>query len=410
MGANKRMAQIRRQKKQEAKRHRVRRPALKSLVAPVNATEAQWVQRQGTRHGVGGGRGDLEGAENYAWYLAYDGRCDDALKLLDEAQRRFPHDASITRQRANVRRLSGDLSPAVWRDGRRGHPAETRFSQPRWIGEPIPGQTLLLWGDFQKAMGIGDLVQMSRLAPMVKAHSQASIMLAVPAGMKRLMSSLGGVDAIVEPPLPLKGFEVQCPIPLIPSFESCALTPAWVSSVVPYLFAEDDAVERWAQTFADRDVLHIGLHWQAVHSDVLGHQWSVPLSALAPLFSLWGTRFYSLQYDGSDELKAYPEVVDLGNIDDPASRFVETAAVMKHLDLLIACDSGPAHVAGACGTKVFLLLPVASDVRWGLDRKTVWYPGHTLWHDPGRDWQIPVWEIRDAVERLVYHRSICRRP
>jgi ADP-heptose:LPS heptosyltransferase len=89
---------------------------------------------------------------------------------------------------------------------------------------------------------------------------------------------------------------------------------------------------------------------------------------------------------------------------------VETAAVMKHLDLLIACNSGPAHVAGACGTKVFLLLPVASDVRWGLDRKTVWYPGHTLWHDPGRDWQIPVWEIHDAVERLVYHRSICRRP
>jgi hypothetical protein len=351
MGANKRAAQIRYQQKQEAKRRRTRRPGLKILVTPVNAQEAQWVQRQGTRHGVGGGRGDLEGAANYAWYCAYLGRFDEAIHLLTQAERRYPNEPSLSRQLGNVRRLSGDLSPAAWREGQRRYPVETCVCQPRWTGEPIPGQTILLWGDYAQGMGIGDVVELARLVPVVKAQSQATVMLAVPDGTKRLFSSLGGVDMIVEPPLPTEGFEVQCRIPVLPSLQQCELTPERLA-VVPYLFAEEDAVQRWAPTFADRSIIHVGVHWRAQHGDNLSRSRSIPIDALAPILTMPGVRFYGLQHNGGDELKAYPQVVDLGNIDAPESRFVETAAVMKHLGLLIACDSRPAHVAGALGLKV----------------------------------------------------------
>jgi hypothetical protein len=209
---------------------------------------------------------------------------------------------------------------------------------------------MLLWAKYAKGMGAGDVVQMARLVAVVKAQSQATVMLAVPAGMTRLFSSLRGVDAIVEPPLPTGGFETQCPIPLRPSLPGCEWTPERLA-VVPYLFADDEAVKRWAPAFADRSTVHIGLHWRAVGSDVLGRQRSLSLSGLAPLLGTPRARFYSLQYNGGDELKASPEVVDLGHVDHPGERFVKTAAVMQHLDLLIACDSGPAHVAGHWGRR-----------------------------------------------------------
>ena len=83
-------------------------------------------------------------------------------------------------------------------------------------------------------------------------------MVCVPPGMNRLFSGLSGVDTIVEHPLPTEGFDVQVPFTIIPAIPGCELTPERVS-VVPYLFAEGDAVQRWAPTFADRSMVHIGV-------------------------------------------------------------------------------------------------------------------------------------------------------
>jgi ADP-heptose:LPS heptosyltransferase len=110
-----------------------------------------------------------------------------------------------------------------------------------------------------------------------------------------------------------------------------------------------------------------------------------------------------LQYNAADELKDFPQVVDLGNIDDPALRFVETAGVMKHLDLLIACDSGVAHVAGSLGLKTYMLISLAAyDARWGLKMATPWYPRHLLLRQKPagdlRDWNEVVWDVRDVLE------------
>jgi hypothetical protein len=229
--------------------------------------------------------------------------------------------------------------------------------------------------------------------------------------MRRLFSSLPGADAIVEPPFSDEVFDVQSPLPVVPMLPGYELTPERLSAAVPYLFAEDEAVERWAPTFADRSLVHVGLHWRADpnHQDPKQSR-SVPLDALAPLFSLSGVRFYSLQYNGAAELAAYPEVVDLGNVDQPGERFVETAGVLRHLDLLVACDSGVAHVAGALGTPVYMLISLAAfDARWGLKMQTPWYPGHTLLRQgPSCDWNELVWKIRDVLESDI-RRGAYRR-
>jgi hypothetical protein len=401
MGASKRAAQRRHQRKQEskAKRRRVSRPPLNSLIAP--RSESEIICQRGTSRHVGRG---IENTQQYAVLLAQHGRCDDALRLCDEGLRRYPMHRGLLITREDVLMLSGDLSPQVWRGWLRNR--KWPFRQPRWQGEPLPGKTILLWEDYTPgpmAYGLGDATQMVRLAPVVKAQSQATVMLAVPRGMKRLYSRLVGVDAILEPPLPTEGFDVQCPLPVIPMLPGYELTAERLSAAVPYLFAEEDAVGRWAPTF-DSAQVNVGIHWRADpnHQDPKQHR-SLPLADLAPLFSLEGVRFYSLQYNGGDEPKDYPAVVDLGNIDDPAERFMQTAAVMTHLDLVICTDSGPSHVAGALGTKVWMLLSWASqDARWGLQQQTPWYPGHTLLRCWG-DWHELVWQVRDVLKSDIAH-------
>ena len=251
---------------------------LNSLVQPKSDAEAQWLRMRGKIRE----RGGVEDVLTYAMVLAYSHRCEEVIRLLDEAHRRYPLDVRVRTARVNVRMLAGDLSASVWAESWRGLCGEQRFTQPRWQGEPRPGHTILLWDDYDTGLGLGDATQMARLVPVVKAHSQATGILAVPAGMKRLFSSLRGVDAIVEPPLPTDGFDAQYSLTLLPSIPGCELTPARVS-VVPYLFVEEEAMQRWAPTFAHRSRIHIGLHWRAEENHLSGRQRSLPVSALAPL-------------------------------------------------------------------------------------------------------------------------------
>lgn len=405
MGANNRTAQMRRQKQAEAKRHRVRvpRPDLNSLVAPRDPAEVD--AQRGTDRWAGRG---AERTWSYAMLLARHRRFDEALTLTEAALKRYPRHARLMDAQQDIRLLRGDLDPSVW-VGRYASRRQCPFQQPRWTGEPIPGSSILLWEEDNPKtwFGLGDAVMFVRLAAIVKARSQARVIAGVPRGMTRLFSSLPGVDEIVEPPWPTDGFDCQAQWTAIPALPSCELTAEWLAASVPYLFAETEAVERWSSTFTDRSVVHVGLHWRAdrAHQDPKQLR-SIPLSALAPVLTLPGAKFYSLQYNGGDEIKDFPMVIDLGNIDDPASRFVQTAGVMKHLDLLIACDSGPAHVAGALGTKVWMFLSLAAqDARWGLKQYTPWYPGHTLIkQSPSRDlsdWDEAVWEVREALQRFI---------
>jgi len=193
----------------------------------------------------------------------------------------------------------------------------------------------------------------------------------------------------------------------------------------PYLFPTPEARARWAPMFADRAPLHVGLSWAAAKHHHSGPHRSLTLANLAPLFDVPGTKFYSLQYGASDEVAKYPRIHDLGNIDRPQARFMETIGVLASLDLLIACDSSVGHLAGAVGTPTFLLLPFAYDPRWGARRFTTkWYPLTTLFQckAPGAKnvvrsqrkgldedpWPEVVEEVKATLEAVRDNRSLLR--
>jgi Glycosyltransferase family 9 (heptosyltransferase) len=329
--------------------------------------------------------------------MGYVGRFDRAFAFLAELKRRVPTYPNLKPETAFVQLLSGDLRPEVYRDlrgGRDGRPrvngmqAFDRAGIPLWTGEPIPGKRLLLWtwGGF----GFGDVIQMARLIPAIKAHSGAHVTLATTPGFSRLFHRLPGLDVLTEQPsVSLEGVDYHCPAEWLPVV--CSLTEAILQGC-PYLTAEPERVEQWAPTFADKTVVHLGLHWIP---DLAGHanaKWRVcSLDDLAPLFAVPRARWYSLQLGGGEALKAYPQITDLGQADRADAKFVHTAAILTHLDAVVCIDSAIGHLAGASGRPVFMLLGALADPQWGANQS-----GPARWYPQTRIRQIPIEARRDA--------------
>jgi hypothetical protein len=188
-------------------------------------------------------------------------------------------------------------------------------------------------------------------------------------------------------------------------------TLATIPEDVPYLRAEPALVEHWRRELnavAGPGELKVGIAWQGSPGHAKDHYRSVPLTRFAPLAALPGVRLVSLQKGaGSEQLAAlgglFP-VVDLGERLDASGAFLDTAALMQGLDLVVTIDSALAHLAGALGAPVWVALSFVADWRWLLDREdSPWYPTMRLFRQrrPG-DWDDVFARLAAALaERLA---------
>jgi hypothetical protein len=169
----------------------------------------------------------------------------------------------------------------------------------------------------------------------------------------------------------------------------------------PYLRARDDRLQKTAPLFEPQR-LNVGLVWQGSRNKIDKGR-SMPLECLVPLTRVDGTRFYSLQRnDGVEQLNPPPQGIRMRVFDDPYDAdgaFLDTAAVIHHLDLVITTDTAMAHLAGALGKEVWIMLQHAPDWRWGLTgHATSWYPTAKLYRQasPG-DWAGVVQCVREDL-------------
>ena len=234
-----------RQQRQQAKalerRQRTGKPSAVTI-QPRSATEALWLRSKG------GSRQDLEGLITQGMLYAYLARFQDAERLYDEVQRRFPRDPRIRLGQSNIRMLAGDYSPVVWASGMPGGPSGPREGKPAWQGQSIPGQALLIWEDWHKPwIGLGDMLMLGRFVAWAKRQSHATVLLVVSAGMTRLLSSLPGADRLVEAPAPRDGFDQHIRLGFILTVPGCDVTAAnlWDG---PYLQAEPSIVAQRGRT------------------------------------------------------------------------------------------------------------------------------------------------------------------
>jgi len=265
------------------------------------------------------------------------------------------------------------------------------FAQPQWMGEPLRGARILLHAE----QGLGDTLQLLRYVPMVQAAG-GTVVLAVQSAVRRLAKELPGVADVVVSGDPAPVVDWQCPLLSLPL--AFGTTMDTIPAQVPYLSVPGEAVRKAAMLPWPSAGLRVGIVWAGSATHTKDRYRSIPLRLLQTLFGVEGVHFFSLQMGAEAAQLAAMEspVTDLRHaIGDMA----DTAALMMHLDLVLAVDTSVVHLAGALGKKVWVMLPMAPDWRWMLGRSdSPWYPSMRLFRQTRfDDWQTVLDEVRSAL-------------
>jgi tetratricopeptide (TPR) repeat protein len=317
------------------------------------------------------------------------GRAPEALACYQIALWLTPDSAATKYNRSLTLLQSGNYAegwPAYeWRWQRKKAKQRT-FTQPRWDGRPLEGRTILIWSE----QGLGDSIQFVRYCALVKQHG-GTVVLQCPGYLMPLLRTCPHADRVVAEEDPIPPYDVQVPLLSLPGLLGTTLDS--VPAEVPYLIQDQNRIDRWAKQLASIDELKVGIEWQGNPY----HQWdnhrSVPLTQFAPLGAIDGVRLISLQrVHGTEQLRTiarrFPVQELEGEVDPPGAAFLDTASVMKNLDLVITVDTAAAHLAGALGVPAWVALATVCDWRWMLRREdTPWYPTLRLFRQkrPG-DW------------------------
>ncbi len=275
---------------------------------------------------------------------------------------------------------------------------------PRWQGEPLAGRSLLIGFE----AGYGDMIQFCRYAAILKAQGAVRIDLICHPALKNLFTTLTGVDAVYpfDDPLPPSEWDFWTPPLSIPLH--CRTRLDSIPRDLPYLHADAERAERWSAVLsaecAPADV-RVGLAWKGNPRFENDADRSLPgLATLAPLGTITGVRYFSLQKGAGEEEAANPPAgLPVVNLGPQLSDFADTAAVVANLDLVICVDTAVAHLAGALGKDCWVLLPdYKTDWRWLSGRTdSPWYPGVMRLFRQSRmgDWASVVVKVGVELQR-----------
>jgi tetratricopeptide (TPR) repeat protein len=337
------------------------------------------------------------------------GKMDEALRAQEVAVELDPYGAGAQYNLALVRLRLRD-----WERGWAGYEARWRFrevhrtpmvfKQPRWRGEALHGRRILLHAE----QGLGDAIQFCRYAPLVAARG-GEVILQVHEPVERLMHSLGivrdGRARVAQLGVAPPEFDLECPLMSLPAvFGTAVSTVPWLG---PYLGAESELIaEREAKLRAvDGGLLRVGLAWAGNPRYKADGRRSVKLTTLLPLFRIEDIFWVSLQKgEAAEQLKEVDADAMILDGSSGDKNLAETAALVAGLQLVITTDTCIAHLAGAMGKPVWIMLPHLADWRWmEKDETTPWYPTARLFRqDSPGDWA----EVLERVSaELGFFRS-----
>ncbi len=268
---------------------------------------------------------------------------------------------------------------------------------PEWTGEPLDGKSLLVWFE----QGFGDEIQTARYVPWLKDRGAARVSLVCKPQLAQLFATLPGVDAVI----PASGHAQIDPHDYwVPPFSIPYRAGARLETIpaeIPYLAATLDRRVRWDRALPPGD-LRIGLAWRgsaALKNDA--NRSLAGLSTLAPLWSVPGAVFVSLQKgSGEEEADKAPPGQPIIPLGAGIADFADTAAIIDQLDLVISVDTAVAHLAGALGKPCWVLLPrIGTDWRWLRDRDdSPWYPTLRLFRQgEGETWDAVIVRVAEAL-------------
>lgn len=328
----------------------------------------------------------------------------DALDCYEQSLHINPEHPGAHYHRSLVRLLRGEYERGWkefdWRWKARSIQPPT-YDVPLWNGTPLPDGTILLTTE----RDVGDLFQFIRFASLVKERMK-TVIVQCPYSLIPLLRSCPGIDSFVANDEPLPRFDVYSPLMSLPAILRTSLE--CLPRETPYLFARRDSADHWQDVLTFPGELRVGINWQNHPAQKKDHFRSIPLKAFAPLARIPGVRLVNLQQGSGleqlDEWKSSLKIIDPGTrVNTDSDSFLETAAVIQNLDLVVSCDAAVAHLAGALGVPTFLAISSIPNWRWMLDRTdSPWYPGMRLFRQKSSgDWESVFTDIRQAIETML---------
>jgi tetratricopeptide (TPR) repeat protein len=336
------------------------------------------------------------------------GRALAALNRLDEAMASYGKAGAIRKDDPDVHfseamallalgdyRRGFEKYEARWR--RTGMPAQKGRGRPLWLGEyPLARKTVLLHAE----QGFGDTIQFARYVPLLAATG-ANVVLEVQNELTALMSRLDGGAKIIargDTPPP---FDVHCPLGSLPL--ALRTEPDSVPAEIPYLSADEASLTKWSARLVALARPRIAIAWSGNSTHFNDRNRSIPFARLGPLFSV-PARFVSIQRDvrseDAEKLASESRVTHVGG---ELVNFTDTAAAIALADLVVSADTAVAHLAGAMGRPLWLLVPFQPDWRWTLDGETSpWYPTARLFRQTSlRDWDGVIARVAVELKRFM---------
>lgn len=334
------------------------------------------------------------------------GRFDEARVEFDRALAIDPRHAETKANKGTLLLLRGEFEQGLdlfehrWVLDDRPK-TEIAYRWPEWRGEPLAGKSILILDE----AGLGDALQFIRYAPLL-AKAGAKVAYHCRPALLRLMRGLGDEVEILAAPAQDAAYDYCVTLCSLPrAFGTRAETIPGES----YLRAEPERAALWRERLSGEG-LKVGIAWHGSSHSRSDHARAAPLSAFAPLGAIAGVRLYSLQKNfGADQLRDAPmPVMSFGeDFDAGADAFVDTAAVIENLDLVVTIDTSIAHLAGALGKPVWIAIKQAPEWRWQLEREdSPWYNSARLFRQQTRgDWSDVFARMAQELEALAAPRA-----
>jgi Flp pilus assembly protein TadD len=354
---------------------------------------------------------DVNAHSNLGNCLRDLGRCDEAMRAYQTALAIAPNYAQAHHNLAITLLLTGRFRDGwaqyEWRWRTNDFlPYVRPFAQPVWQGEDLTGKTILLHAE----QGMGDTIQFCRYVALVAARG-GRVLLEVHPPLTRLLAGLAGAATIIAKGDVLPPFDLHCPLMSLPrAFDTASDT---IPAAVPYLAAEPELVELWRQRLPRAD-FRIGIVWQGSPTYVNDRNRSIPLECFAPLARLDGVTLISLQKrHGVEQLQRLPDGMTVATLadefDEGADAFIDSAAVMMSLDLIITVDTAIGHLAGALGRPTWIALQHVPHWVWLMQGDySRWYPTVRLFRQQeAGNWSHPFSRMAEAL-RAGLHTSAAR--
>ena len=272
-----------------------------------------------------------------------------------------------------------------------------KFRQPAWNGQDLRGKTILLRAE----QGLGDTIQFARYARQLRALG-ARVVLKVHDGFESFARGFADVDRVLDFGEAPAGFDYYAHLMSLPRIFGTDI--GTIPAHIPYVGLDSERVARWSARIGTDARLRVGLVWAGGAAHHRDRFRSLSLGQLAPLSEVASVRWFGLQKGPreNDALRP-PSGWALDNLGGELADFSDTAAAIAALDLVICVDTAVAHLAGALGKPVWLLLATPADFRWMEVREdSPWYPTMRLFRQPVPGaWNDVIAQVANALRATV---------